>query len=68
MINAQSKNNPDVLNIAQIIFHYHKFCIISPNKVFDDIMVYIASPPPPPRPPLLIDRDAINALTRNIFT
>ena len=46
----------------------HKFWITSPDKMFDDIMVYIASPPPPPRPPLPIDRDDVNALTRKIFT
>ena len=35
--------------------------IISPNEVFDDIMV-LASPPRPP-----IDPDDVNALTQKIF-
>ena len=39
--------------------------IISPNEVFGDIMV-LASPLPP-RPPLPVDPDDVNTLTRKIF-
>ena len=41
--------------------------IVSPNEVFDDIIVSAPPPRPPPCPRPPIDPDDVNALTRKIF-